>query len=149
LGFLTQIIDGDNVRSGINKNLSFTEEDRKENLRRIAEVNKLFLNCGVITINSFISPTDETREMAKDIIGEENFFEVYINSPLSVCEKRDTKGLYKKARSGELKNFTGIDSPFDAPKKPDLEIDTDKLSVDESVELLLNFIIPRIKKKRD
>jgi adenylylsulfate kinase len=149
LGFLTQIIDGDNVRSGINKNLSFTEADRKENLRRIAEVNKLFLNCGVITINSFISPTDETREMAKEIIGKESFFEVYINSPLSVCEKRDTKGLYKKARSGELKNFTGIDSPFDAPKKPDLEIDTDKLSVDESVELLLNFIIPRIQKERD
>ena len=115
-GYLTQVLDGDNVRSGINNNLAFTKEDRLENIRRISEVSKLFLNCGIITINSFVSPTEDIRDLAKEIIGEENFLEVYINTSLEECEKRDVKGLYKKARKGEIPNFTGISAPFEAPK---------------------------------
>jgi len=143
-GFLTQILDGDNIRSGINKNLNFTEEDRLENIRRIAEVNKLFVNCGIITINCFISPTNEIRNIAKGIIENENFIEVYVNAPLNVCEKRDVKGLYQKARKGEIKNFTGIDSPFEIPSQADIEIRTDQLTIEQSVEKLLKFIIPAI-----
>jgi len=143
-GFLTQVLDGDNIRNGINNNLTFTEEDRFENIRRIAEVNKLLINCGIICINSFISPVEELRLLAKSIIGEKNFIEVYINAPLDVCEKRDVKGLYKKAREGKIKNFTGIDAPFEFPVNVDIEIQTDKLSVIQSVELLVNQILPRI-----
>ncbi len=143
-GFLTQILDGDNIRSGINKNLKFTEEDRVENIRRIAEVTKLFLNCGVITINCFISPTKESRNIAKSIIGKENYIEVYVNTPIDVCEKRDIKGLYAKARNGEIKNFTGITSPFEAPKNPDIIINTDKLSPEESTKKILNFLLKKI-----
>lgn len=143
-GFLTQVLDGDNIRSGINKNLKFTEEDRLENIRRIAEVNKLFLNCGIITINCFISPTKEIRDMAKEIIGEQNYIEIFVNAPISVCEERDVKGLYKKARNGEIKNFTGIDSPFDVPEY-DLEIRTDLHSVDEATDILYDFVIKKIK----
>jgi adenylylsulfate kinase len=142
--FMVQILDGDNIRSGINSNLSFTEVDRRENIRRIAEVSKLFLNCGIIAINSFISPTREVRHIARDIIGKENFVEVYINAPLSVCEKRDVKGLYARARKGEIKDFTGISSPFEVPEDADLEIRTDLLTIDESVEKLLEFLLPRI-----
>ncbi|MEN8122162.1 MAG: adenylyl-sulfate kinase, partial [Bacteroidota bacterium] len=127
-GFLTQILDGDNIRSGINKNLKFTEEDRLENIRRISEVTKLFVNCGVITINCFITPTESIRQIARDIIGEKNIIEVFVNTPLEVCEERDTKGLYKKARSGELKNFTGISSPFEIPTHADIDINTSKFS---------------------
>ena len=143
-GHLTQVLDGDNIRSGINNNLGFTEEDRLENIRRIAEVSKLFLNCGIITINSFISPTREIRHMAMDIIGREDFIEVYINAPLHVCEQRDTKGLYKKARKGEIKNFTGIDSPFEPPVNPDVEIKTNELSIEACTEKALEVILPRI-----
>lgn len=146
-GYLTQIIDGDNVRSGINKNLGFSVEDRHENLRRIAEVNKLFANCGVITINSFISPTNEVRQMARDIIGTGNFFEVFINAPFNVCEGRDVKGLYAKVRKGELKNFTGVDSPFEAPANPDLELRTDLDTIDHCTLKLYNAIIERIELK--
>lgn len=110
-GFLTQLLDGDNLRSGINNNLGFSESDRQENIRRAAEVAKLFVNCGVVTICSFISPTEEIRTAAKNIIGEENFREIYINASFESCEQRDVKGLYKKARAGEIKNFTGLDSP--------------------------------------
>lgn len=116
-GHLTQLLDGDNLRTGINNNLGFSENDRLENIRRAAEVSKLFMNAGLITICSFISPTEEIRTIARTIIGEENFFEVYINAPFEVCEQRDVKGLYKKARNGEIKNFTGLDAPFEAPKK--------------------------------
>lgn len=144
LGYLTQILDGDNIRSGINNNLSFTEVDRMENIRRIAEVNKLLINSGVITLNSFISPTEEIRQMAKDIIGEENFIEVFVNTPIEVCEQRDVKGLYQKARKGLIKNFTGIDSPFDAPAHPDVELHTEKYSIEESVEECLRFVLPKI-----
>jgi adenylylsulfate kinase len=143
--FMVQILDGDNIRSGINNNLSFTEEGRRENIRRIAEVSKLFLNCGIIAINSFISPTREVRHIAREIIGKDNFIEVYINSPLAVCEKRDVKGLYAKARTGEIKEFTGISSPFEAPVEADLEIRTDLLNIEDSVQMLLEFLLPRIK----
>jgi adenylylsulfate kinase len=143
--FMVQILDGDNIRSGINNNLSFSAKDRKENIRRIAEVSKLFLNCGIITINSFISPTREVRHLAMDIIGKENFIEVYINSPLEVCEKRDAKGLYARARKGEIKDFTGIGAPFEVPVDADLEIRTDLLTIEKSVEKLLEFLLPKIR----
>ncbi len=143
-GFVAQVLDGDNIRSGINNNLIFTEEDRYENIRRIAEVNKLFLNCGIITLNSFISPTEEIRNMAIDIIGKDNFIEIFVNTPIEVCEKRDIKGLYAKARRGEIKNFTGIDSPFEFPENADVEIRTDLQSIEESVKQALDFIMPRI-----
>ncbi|RLD65705.1 MAG: adenylyl-sulfate kinase [Bacteroidetes bacterium] len=146
-GFLTQILDGDNIRSGINKNLKFTEEDRLENIRRISEVTKLFVNCGVITINCFITPTESIRQIARDIIGEENIIEVFVNTPLEVCETRDTKGLYKKARSGELKNFTGISSPFEVPTHADIDINTSKFSLTESVEKMLKLILVQIEVK--
>ncbi|MCD4695010.1 MAG: adenylyl-sulfate kinase [Bacteroidales bacterium] len=144
-GYVAQILDGDNIRSGINNNLSFSEEDRYENIRRIAEVSKLFINCGIIIINSFISPTEEIRNMALDVIGKENFIEVFVNAPIEVCEQRDTKGLYAKARRGEIKNFTGIDSPFEHPAGADITIRTDKQSVEESVSQLLEHILPIIK----
>ncbi len=147
-GFLTQILDGDNVRSGINNNLGFLEKDRFENIRRVSEVSKLFMNCGIICINSFISPTNEIRQMAMDIIGKENFIEVYVNAPIEVCEERDVKGLYKKVRMGEIKNFTGIDSPFDAPENPAIELQTDKLSIEESVKKSLEIILPIIEYSR-
>ena len=147
-GFLTQVLDGDNIRTGINNNLGFTAEDRFENIRRISEVSKLFLNCGIICINSFISPTKEIRQMAKDIIGSENFIEVYVNAPLEVCEQRDVKGLYQKAREGKIKNFTGIDAPFEPPETPDIEIRTDKLSIEDSVQNCLKVILPKIEYKQ-
>jgi adenylylsulfate kinase len=142
--YMVQILDGDNIRSGINNNLRFSEKDRKENIRRIAEVSKLFLNCGIIAINSFISPTREIRHLAMDIIGRENFIEVYINAPLAVCEKRDVKGLYAKARRGEIMDFTGITSPFETPEDADLEIRTDLMTIEESVEKLMEFLLPKI-----
>ena len=142
--FMVQILDGDNIRSGINSNLSFSEEDRRENIRRIAEVSKLFLNCGIIAINSFISPTEELRHIARDIIGKENFIEVYINAPLDVCEKRDVKGLYARARKGEIPDFTGISSPSELPDGADLEIRTDLLTIDDSVAKLLEYLLPKI-----
>lgn len=145
-GFLTQILDGDNIRAGINKNLGFSEQDRAENIRRIAEVSKLFINCGVITLNCFVSPTKKMRQMAKEIIGTDNFIEVYINASISECEKRDTKGLYAKARSGEIKNFTGIDAPFEAPENPVIEINTAELSIDKSIQKVLDYILPKIEK---
>jgi adenylylsulfate kinase len=145
--YMVQILDGDNIRSGINCNLSFSEEDRRENIRRIAEVSKLFLNCGIIAINSFISPTQEVRHIAREIIGKENFIEVYINAPLDICEQRDVKGLYAKARKGEIKDFTGIGSPFELPFEADLEIRTDLLSIEESVQKLLDFLLPRVSLK--
>ncbi len=144
-GFVAQILDGDNIRSGINNNLTFSEEDRYENIRRIAEVSKLFINCGVIIINSFISPTEKIRQMAMNIIGKENFIEVFVNAPIEVCEKRDTKGLYAKARRGEIKNFTGIDSPFEIPENTDIEIRTDLHSIEDSVKQILDHILPQIK----
>jgi len=144
LGYCAQLLDGDNIRSGINSNLSFSPEDRKENIRRISEVSRLFVQAGVISLNTFISPTLEMRAMAKDIIGAEDFIEVYINTPLSVCESRDVKGLYAKARKGEITNFTGIDAPYEAPNNPDIEIKTVDKKVEECVDEILAIIIPRI-----
>jgi adenylylsulfate kinase len=143
-GFLVMLLDGDLVRTGINNNLTFSVDDRKENIRRISEISKLFVNCGIVTINCFISPTDEIRTMAKNIIGQDDFLEVFINAPLAICETRDVKGLYAKARRGEIPEFTGISSPFDIPSDPDLIIDTDLTSVDESVRCALDFILPKI-----
>ena len=142
--FFCQVLDGDNIRSGINNNLGFSEEDRLENIRRIAEVSKLLIDTGMITICSFISPTEEIRHKARNIIGENDFIEIFLNPPLEICEARDTKGLYKKARAGEIKDFTGISSPFEAPRHPDLEIDTSVTSIKDSVELIFDTIIDRI-----
>tara|TARA_B110000503_G_scaffold142170_1_gene238100 strand:+ start:1411 stop:2016 length:606 start_codon:yes stop_codon:yes gene_type:complete len=144
-GFLTQLLDGDNIRAGINNNLGFSEEDRTENIRRIAEVSKLFLNCGVITINCFVSPTEQIRNQAKAIIGEENFIEIFINTPLEVCEARDTKGLYAKARRGEVKNFTGISAPFEDPQTSSIKVETENQTVEESANEVLAHILPLIK----
>ncbi len=144
-GFFPQVLDGDNIRVGINNNLGFSIEDRKENIRRIAEIAKLYFNSGIITICSFISPTIEIRNFARTIIGAENFMEIYINTPLEICEARDVKGLYKKARAGEIKGFTGIDSPYEAPQNPDIEILTAKLTVEESSQQILDKINSMIK----
>ena len=144
-GILCRILDGDNIRTGINNNLGFTEADRVENIRRIAEVAKLFVDCGVVTIAAFISPTEQIRQMAADIIGKDDFFEIYVNTPLEVCEERDVKGLYKKARQGEIKNLTGISAPFEAPLNPAITIDTSACSLEESINLLKKIIIPQIK----
>lgn len=138
--FFAQLLDGDNIRSGINKNLGFSEEDRKENIRRIAEIAKLYLSTGIITINSFISPTKETRDLARDIVGQDDFLEIYINAPISVCESRDVKGLYKKARAGEIQGFTGINQTYEEPENPAFELRTDLQSIDESVDILFTFI---------
>ena len=146
-GILNQLLDGDNIRVGISNNLSFSSDDRAENIRRIAEVSKLFLNCGVVTLNCFVSPTIEIRNIAKNIIGEENFIEVYINASVETCENRDIKGLYKKARKGEIKDFTGISAPFEAPENPEIEINTSELSIDESVQKVLDYVLPIIKNK--
>ncbi|BDS14451.1 adenylyl-sulfate kinase [Aureispira anguillae] len=146
-GFFAQVLDGDNIRSGINNNLGFSLDDRTENIRRISEIAKLYLESGVITINSFISPTRSIRQMAKDIIGAEDFIEIYINTPLEICEARDVKGLYQKARKGEIKGFTGIDAPYEAPLNPDVEVKTANLTIEESVDLIYNHLseIIRIK----
>jgi len=143
-GLLCRILDGDNIRSGINNNLGFSPEDRKENIRRIAEIGRLFVDTGIITIAAFISPTNELRQMAAEIIGKDDFLEVYVSTPLDVCESRDVKGLYAKARRGEVKEFTGISAPFDIPEHPALSLDTSKLSVEESVKLLLERILPKV-----
>jgi adenylylsulfate kinase len=143
-GYLTQLLDGDNLRTGINNNLGFSEADRMENIRRAAESAKLFLNCGIITICSFISPTRQIRDMARSIIGEADFLEVYISCPIEECERRDVKGLYAKARRGEIKQFTGIDAPFEEPLSPFIEIQTDKQDLTASTEQLLKAILPRV-----
>ena len=144
-GILNQLLDGDNIRVGISNNLAFSNEDRAENIRRIAEVSKLFMNCGIVTLNCFVSPTIAIRKIAKDIIGEDNFIEVYINASIETCEDRDIKGLYKKARAGEIKDFTGISAPFEAPENPDIEINTSEFSIDDSVQKVLDYILPKIK----
>lgn len=146
-GLLCRILDGDNIRSGINNNLGFSEADRVENIRRIAEVSKLFVDTGIITIAAFISPSNDIREMAADIIGRDDFVEVYVSTPIEECERRDVKGLYAKARRGEIKNFTGISAPFESPEHPALTLDTSVLSLEESVHKLLELILPRIQKK--
>lgn len=142
-GLLCRILDGDNIRSGINNNLGFSAEDRVENIRRIAEVGRLFVDTGIITIAAFISPNNQLREMAAEIIGKDDFVEVFVSTPLEECEKRDVKGLYAKARRGEIRNFTGISAPFEAPEHPDITLDTSKLPVEESVKILLDYVLPK------
>lgn len=143
--FFAQVLDGDNIRHGINSNLGFSLEDRQENIRRIAEIAKLYKESGIITICSFISPTRKIRQMAREIIGENDFFEIFIDTPLEICEKRDVKGLYAKARAGEIKGFTGIDSPYQEPENPDLQILTEKSSVSRSVKQIFDALQPLIR----
>ena len=139
-GVFVRVLDGDNVREGLNANLTFSLEDRKENTRRVAEVAKLFAETGAVVLCSFVSPTREMRQIVADIVGEDDFMEVFINTPLELCERRDVKGLYKKARAGEIKNFTGIDSPYEAPESPFLELKTANLSVEQAADQLIEAL---------
>ncbi len=140
-GLLCRLLDGDNIRDGINRGLGFSPEDRRENIRRIAEVGKLMVDTGIITLACFVSPTEEIREMARNIIGEKDFFEVYLSTPLSECERRDMKGLYARARRGEVKEFTGISAPFEAPEHPALAIDTTTTPLQENVMKVVEMIL--------
>ena len=144
-GLSTYILDGDNIRQGINKDLSFAPEDRTENIRRIAEISNLILDAGIITLAAFISPYIKDREEVKQIVGTDNFIEIYVNTSLEECERRDVKGLYKKARSGEIKNMTGISAPYEAPIKPNLEVVTDGQPIEETVKIILEFINKKLK----
>jgi adenylyl-sulfate kinase len=142
-GYKTYLLDGDNIRVGLNKDLSFTDDARKENIRRIGELSKLMLDAGMVILSTFISPFKADRDQVKNIVGEENYIEVFVDTPMEICEQRDVKGLYKKARAGELKNFTGVDSPYERPESPDIIIR--QMSVNDGVDLLLDLIEPRIK----
>lgn len=144
LGYKTYLLDGDNIRSGLNRDLDFSDTGRVENIRRIGEVSKLLLDAGVIVLSAFISPFQADREQVKAIVGAAQYCEVFVDAPLEVCEQRDVKGLYKKARGGEVKNFTGIDSPYQVPLTPDVHIATDKLSIDESLATLMAFVKEKI-----
>ena len=139
-GILCRILDGDNIRAGINSNLGFSQEDRRENIRRIAEIGKLFVDTGIVTLACFVSPTEDIREMARQIVGEEDFKEIYVSTPLEECERRDVKGLYARARQGGVKDFTGISAPFEAPRNPALCIDTSVLPLEESVRRVVCLI---------
>jgi len=141
LGRHTYLLDGDNVRHGLNKDLGFTEADRVENIRRVAEVAKLMLDAGLIVITAFISPFRAERRMARSLVQSDEFIEVFIDTPVAVAEQRDPKGLYKKARRGELKNFTGIDSPYEAPEAPEIRLETTRMSADESAEKIVAFLV--------
>ena len=138
--FQTYTLDGDNIRGGINKGLSFTAEDRQENLRRIGEIAKIFVDAGVVTIASFVSPLEIDRKLVRDIVGKVDFVEIFVDTSLEECERRDVKGLYKKARAGEIKNFTGIDSPYENPLNPDIIIKTEFESEEEAVQKILFFV---------
>ena len=144
-GLSTYILDGDNIRQGINKDLSFTPEDRTENIRRIAEISNLMLDAGVLTLAAFVSPYIKDREGVQNIVKAENFIEIYVNTSLKECERRDVKGLYKKARAGEVKNMTGISAPYEVPVNPDLEVITDGHSIEETVKTILEFITKKLK----
>ena len=141
MGLHTYILDGDNVRMGLNKDLGFSPEDRTENIRRITEVAKLFADSGSIVLTAFISPYREDRDKAREIISYEDFIEIYVSADLSVCEARDPKGLYKKARSGEIKGFTGIDAPYEAPLNPDLVVQTDKHDIEASAQIVVDYLV--------
>ena len=139
-GCRTYILDGDNIRHGLNKNLGFSPEDRSENIRRVGEVAKLFTDCGIITLTAFISPYREDRKLVRSLFQKGDFIEVYVNCPLSVCEERDPKGIYRKARAGEIPSFTGISAPYEIPENPEIEISTDQISVDACAKSLANFL---------
>tara|TARA_B100001287_G_C22656358_1_gene517924 strand:+ start:1130 stop:1729 length:600 start_codon:yes stop_codon:yes gene_type:complete len=147
-GLSTYTLDGDNIRLGINKNLSFTPKDRTENIRRIGEIANLMIDAGVITLAAFISPYIKDREVVMQIVGSDNFIEIYVNTSIEECERRDVKGLYKKARKGEIKNMTGISAPYEAPINPDLEILTDDQSIKESFDQILEFLNQKINLKK-
>lgn len=140
-GILCRILDGDNIRAGINSNLGFSPEDRRENIRRIAEVGKLFVDTGVVTLACFVSPTEEIRQMAREIVGADDFKEVFVSTPIEECERRDVKGLYARARRGEVKEFTGVSAPFEAPQHPALSIDTSVLPLEESVARVVEMVV--------
>lgn len=148
-GLFCRILDGDNIRFGINRDLGFSEADRTENIRRIAEISKLFTQTGIITLAAFVSPTNALRAMAREIIGAEDFAEIYVATPLEECERRDVKGLYQKARRGEIRDFTGISAPFEAPENPTLRIDTTNRPVEEVTDEVLAAIIERITPKNE
>ncbi len=143
MGIHTYVLDGDNIRTGLNKDLGFSEEDRKENIRRIGEVAKLFVDAGLIVLTAFISPYRRDRDFVRNLVEEGEFIEVYVKCPLEVCEQRDVKGLYKKARQGIIKNFTGIDDPYEEPLSPEITVETDKESVEESVDKIISYLIKR------
>jgi len=147
--FKTQVFDADYIRTSINKDLDFTMDGRIENIRRMAAISRLFLESGIVVISCFISPTRRIRQMAKTIIGAQDYYEIFINAPLEVCEQRDPKGLYQKARNGQIMNFTGIDSPNEPPDNPDLEINTDRTSLQDSAYQLAEFILPKIAYKEN
>ncbi|MED3907336.1 MULTISPECIES: adenylyl-sulfate kinase [Geobacillus] len=139
-GVRTYILDGDNIRHGLNKDLGFSAEDRKENIRRIGEVAKLMVDAGIVTLTAFISPYREDREMVRQLLGEKEFIEIYVKCSLEECERRDPKGLYKKARAGEIKGFTGIDDPYEEPENPELVVETDKQTLEESVKQVITYL---------
>ena len=143
-GFICHILDGDNVRSGINRDLGFSDAERRENIRRIAEVCRMFVDAGIITLASFLSPSEELRTMARGIIGKDDFVEIYLSTPIEECERRDVKGLYRKARCGVITDFTGVDSPFEPPHAPQLIINTEERDVEECVDDVMQYIRPRI-----
>jgi adenylylsulfate kinase len=144
MGIKTYTLDGDNIRKGINKDLSFTPEDRTENIRRIAETANLMIDAGLVTLAAFVSPYKKDRDTIRSIVKEVNFVEVFINTSLEECELRDVKGLYKKARAGEIKNMTGISAPYEAPENPDIIINTEKETVDEAVKKIIDYIKPKL-----
>lgn len=148
-GFHTYILDGDNVRKGLNNNLSFSPEDRTENIRRIAEVAHLMIDAGLIVLSAFVSPYRKDRENVMTIVGKENFVEVFVNTPIEECEKRDVKGLYAKARAGEIKDFTGVNAPYEAPENPDIEIDSSTVSVEDSVAIIFKAIANKLHLKHE
>ncbi|WAJ70671.1 adenylyl-sulfate kinase [Catenovulum adriaticum] len=139
-GSHSYLLDGDNVRHGINKDLTFTDEDRIENIRRIGEISKLFIDSGLIVLTAFISPFRADRAMVRELVGDAEFIEVFIDTPIEVCEQRDPKGLYKKARQGEIKHFTGIDSPYEAPENPEIVVKTAELNIEECADFVLDYL---------
>ena len=139
-GIHTYVLDGDVVRNGLNKDLGFSEEDRKENIRRVGEVSKILVDAGIVVLSAFISPFEQDRLMVKELFEEDEFIEIYVKCPLEICESRDVKGLYEKARKGLIKDFTGIDSPYEVPRHPDIVVETDKESIYESVEKIFEFL---------
>jgi adenylyl-sulfate kinase len=148
-GFHAYILDGDNVRKGLNNNLTFTPEDRTENIRRIAEVANLMLDAGLVVLSAFVSPYRKDRENVKNIVGKENFVEIFVNAPIEECEKRDVKGLYAKARAGEINDFTGVNAPYETPQNPDIEIDTSMVSVEDSVAIIFKAIANKLHLKHE
>jgi len=140
MGIHTYVLDGDNIRTGLNKDLGFSAEDREENIRRIGEVAKLFVDAGIITLTAFISPYKKDRELVRNLVDKDEFIEIYVKCPLEVCEQRDVKGLYEKARKGIIKNFTGIDDPYEEPENPEIVVETDKETLKESVDKIINYL---------